>query len=81
MKKQRATPARSRSKAPAAEKPAEEAPAPKPEAEQDNPAPKAADAPTSAPSVPVTPGRAYNDPREVRKRQRAAEAAKKSEDN
>jgi len=81
VKKQRATPARSRSKAPAAEKPAEEAPAPKPEAEQDNPAPKAADAPTSAPSVPVTPGRAYNDPREVRKRQRAAEAAKKSEDN
>ncbi|MDX1757139.1 MAG: ribonuclease E [Marinobacter sp.] len=30
---------------------------------------------------PVTPGRAYNDPREVRKRQRAAEAAKKAEGN
>ena len=28
--------------------------------------------------VPVTPGRAYNDPREVRKRQRAAEAARKA---
>ncbi|GGY64317.1 ribonuclease E [Marinobacter zhanjiangensis] len=31
------------------------------------------------PEVPVTPGRAYNDPREVRKRQRAAEAARKAE--
>jgi ribonuclease E len=31
------------------------------------------------PDVPVTPGRAYNDPREVRKRQRAAEAARKAE--
>lgn len=31
--------------------------------------------------VPVTPGRAYNDPREVRKRQRAAEAAKKAGSN
>ncbi len=31
--------------------------------------------------IPVTPGRAYNDPREVRKRQRAAEAAKKSGGN
>jgi len=29
--------------------------------------------------VPVTPGRAYNDPREVRKRQRAAEEAKKAD--
>ncbi|MEP3563770.1 MAG: ribonuclease E/G, partial [Marinobacter sp.] len=52
---------------------------PKPEAE-----PKAEPAKAEAPSaidVPVTPGRAYNDPREVRKRQRAAEAAKKAEDN
>ncbi|PSF05396.1 ribonuclease E [Marinobacter fuscus] len=40
-------------------------------------APKAAE---KAPEVPVTPGRAYNDPREVRKRQRAAEAAKKAEE-
>jgi ribonuclease E len=31
--------------------------------------------------VPVTPGRAYNDPREVRKRQRAAEEAKKTGSN
>ncbi|MBE0484633.1 ribonuclease E [Marinobacter sp.] len=31
--------------------------------------------------IPVTPGRAYNDPREVRKRQRAAEAAKKAGSN
>jgi ribonuclease E len=31
--------------------------------------------------VPVTPGRAYNDPREVRKRQRAAEEAKKAGSN
>ncbi|WP_372972600.1 ribonuclease E [Marinobacter sp.] len=30
------------------------------------------------PEVPVTPGRAYNDPREVRKRRRAAEAARKA---
>jgi ribonuclease E len=32
-------------------------------------------------NVPVTPGRAYNDPREVRKRQRAAEEAKKAGSN
>jgi ribonuclease E len=31
--------------------------------------------------VPVTPGRAYNDPREVRKRQRAAAEAKKTGSN
>ena len=31
-------------------------------------------------AIPVTPGRAYNDPREVRKRQRAAEEAKKAEE-
>jgi len=34
---------------------------------------------TSAGQPPVTPGRAYNDPREVRKRQRAAQAAQKAE--
>jgi ribonuclease E len=34
-----------------------------------------------APNVPVTPGRAYNDPREVRKRQKAAEEAKKAGSN
>ncbi|MGC8119296.1 ribonuclease E [Marinobacter sp. VGCF2001] len=35
----------------------------------------------SAPdNIPVTPGRAYNDPREVRKRQRAAAEAKKAEE-
>ncbi|WP_226597765.1 ribonuclease E [Marinobacter nauticus] len=35
----------------------------------------------SAPEgIPVTPGRAYNDPREVRKRQRAAEEARKAEE-
>jgi len=31
--------------------------------------------------LPVTPGRAYNDPREVRRRQRAAEEAKKAGSN
>ncbi|MCL7944934.1 ribonuclease E [Marinobacter sp. ATCH36] len=37
--------------------------------------------PTQQVDVPVTPGRAYNDPREVRKRQRAAEEAKKAGSN
>jgi len=43
----------------------------------------AQDAPAEAPAVdvPVTPGRAYNDPREVRKRQKAAEEAKKAGSN
>ncbi|MBL3824394.1 MULTISPECIES: ribonuclease E [unclassified Marinobacter] len=43
----------------------------------------AQDTPTEAPAVdvPVTPGRAYNDPREVRKRQKAAEEAKKAGSN
>lgn len=31
--------------------------------------------------LPVTPGRAYNDPREVRRRQKAAEAARKAAEN
>ena len=56
---------------------------PKPEAKVET-EPKAEPAKTEAPSaadVPVTPGRAYNDPREVRKRKLAAEAAKKAEDN
>ncbi len=81
VKKQRSAPVRSRSKAPAADKPAEKAPADKPEAAQDNAAPEAADWPADEPSVPVAPGRAYNDPREVRKRQRAAEEAKNSGSN
>lgn len=34
-----------------------------------------ADAASETPAAPVAPGRAYNDPREVRKRQRAADAA------
>ncbi|PXX90943.1 ribonuclease E [Marinobacter vulgaris] len=37
--------------------------------------------PTDQVDVPVTPGRAYNDPREVRKRQRAAEEAKQAGSN
>ena len=37
--------------------------------------------PSEQVNVPVTPGRAYNDPREVRKRQRAAEEAKKAGSN
>ncbi|WP_372996806.1 ribonuclease E [Marinobacter sp.] len=43
----------------------------------------AKDKPAEAPAVdvPVTPGRAYNDPREVRKRQKAAEEAKKAGSN
>ena len=43
----------------------------------------AKDTPDEAPAVdvPVTPGRAYNDPREVRKRQKAAEEAKKAGSN
>jgi ribonuclease E len=43
----------------------------------------AQDTPAEAPAVdvPVTPGRAYNDPREVRKRQKAAEEAKKAGSN
>ncbi|MGB1950213.1 MAG: ribonuclease E [Marinobacter sp.] len=68
---------------PAAEPAAKaEAPAKQPEPESKQPE-KAAE-PTSAekaPDVPVTPGRAYNDPREVRKRQRAAEEAKKAGSN
>lgn len=38
-----------------------------------------AEAEPKTPDVPVTPGRAYNDPREVRKRQRAAEATRKGQ--
>ena len=37
-----------------------------------------ADQPFATEDVPVTPGRAYNDPREVRKRRRAAEEAQKT---
>ena len=54
---------------------AEEKPEAKPE-KAEEPAPEAQAKPED---VPVTPGRAYNDPREVRKRQRAAEEAKKAE--
>ena len=53
------------------EKPAETAQEPPAEPEK----------PTEQVEVPVTPGRAYNDPREVRKRQRAAEEAKKAGSN
>ncbi|NWO06034.1 MAG: Rne/Rng family ribonuclease [Alteromonadaceae bacterium] len=66
--KAEAKPASEPTKAELADKPADE--------------PKAAEpadtATAEAVDVPVTPGRAYNDPREVRKRQRAAEAAKKA---
>ncbi|WP_309043142.1 ribonuclease E [Marinobacter sediminicola] len=86
-RKPRSAPARSKAKAAAEDKPAEaedksvgKAPADKPAPEQSKPAPAAA-TPVADTGIPVTPGRAYNDPREVRKRQRAAEAAKKSEEN
>ena len=74
----------------AAEKPAKaEKPAPAKKAKQTQaaePAPKEAEEQEATHSaeavhVPVTPGRAYNDPREVRKRQRAAEAEKKAGSN
>ena len=80
-----------------AEKPAEKLEAEKPEAEKPEPAkaePATAEKPSTpetatkttpaeapAVDVPVTPGRAYNDPREVRKRQKAAEEAKKAGSN
>jgi len=53
---------------------------PEPEAKQPEKAPEPART-EKAVDVPVTPGRAYNDPREVRKRQRAAEEAKKAGSN
>ncbi len=43
--------------------------------------PDTTDAQDATPDVPVTPGRAYNDPREVRKRQRAAEATRKAQED
>jgi len=55
------------------QKPDEKAVEPAPAAEQETP--------NGQVDVPVTPGRAYNDPREVRKRQRAAEEAKKAGSN
>ena len=76
---------------PKAEEKAEAKPEPKPEPKpevkaEEKPEAKAEKAEEPAPEaqakpedVPVTPGRAYNDPREVRKRQRAAEEAKKAE--
>ena len=72
---------------PKAEEKAEAKPEPKPEVKaEEKPEAKAEKAEEPAPEaqakpedVPVTPGRAYNDPREVRKRQRAAEEAKKAE--
>ncbi|MCK0164497.1 ribonuclease E [Marinobacter sp. S6332] len=79
-RKPRSAPARSRAKA-AAEEPTSKAAETKTEAQQSNSASAPADKPSTETTVPVTPGRAYNDPREVRKRQRAAEAAKKSEGN
>ncbi|MDO6823524.1 ribonuclease E [Marinobacter sp. 1_MG-2023] len=80
-KKQRSVPARSRRKTPAADKSAEKAPEDKPEAEPTKTASEASEKPVEQAVAPVTPGRAYNDPREVRKRQRAAEEAKKSGGN
>ncbi|WP_144776284.1 ribonuclease E [Marinobacter maritimus] len=74
-RKPRATPARSRSKS-AAKAPAENA-----EATPDKAVPVSEKEPAETTGVSVTPGRAYNDPREVRKRQRAAEEAKKSGGN
>ncbi len=72
---------------PKAEEKAEAKPESKPEVKaEEKPEAKAEKAEEPAPEaqakpedVPVTPGRAYNDPREVRKRQRAAEEAKKAE--
>src|SRR5690554_1858012 len=72
---------------PKAEEKAEAKPEPKPEVKaEEKPEAKGEKAEEPAPEaqakpedVPVTPGRAYNDPREVRKRQRAAEEAKKAE--
>ncbi|WP_417514295.1 ribonuclease E [Marinobacter sp.] len=85
-KKQRSAPARSRKKTPAADKPevapAETASADKPEAAPSKDVAETAEKPAEHTAAPVTPGRAYNDPREVRKRQRAAaEEAKKSGGN
>ncbi len=57
---------------PSVAKSADQASTDKPEQE------KPAETAETALQVPVTPGRAYNDPREVRKRQRAAEAARKA---
>ncbi|WP_100639553.1 ribonuclease E [Marinobacter salexigens] len=80
-RKPRQTPARSRAKAPAANKPVDKATAEKPEASESASTPKTEDKSAAETGLPVTPGRAYNDPREVRKRQRAAEAAKKPGSN
>jgi len=93
-RKPRSAPARSRSKAAPTDKPEENAPVQKPETAPDKasekpetapaatPAPETAEKPAAQTGVPVAPGRAYNDPREVRKRQRAAaEEAKKSGGN
>ncbi|KAA1174873.1 ribonuclease E [Marinobacter salinexigens] len=57
------------------ETPKAKAPEPKP-AQQESKQPQADQKPEA--DLPVTPGRAYNDPREVRRRQRAAEEAKKA---
>eukprot|EP00163_Fabomonas_tropica_P029854 TRINITY_DN6569_c0_g1_i1.p1 TRINITY_DN6569_c0_g1~~TRINITY_DN6569_c0_g1_i1.p1 ORF type:complete len:1057 (-),score=212.00 TRINITY_DN6569_c0_g1_i1:2033-5203(-) len=61
--------------APKQEAPKAEVPEPK-AAQQASEQPKADQKPEV--DLPVTPGRAYNDPREVRRRQRAAEEAKKA---
>jgi len=60
-----------------------EEPAPEPVKPETAPEPEQASSATETPAeeeeeAPVTPGRAYNDPREVRKRQRAAEEAQKT---
>ncbi|WP_029653930.1 ribonuclease E [Marinobacter daepoensis] len=69
-----------------ADAPAEQAPAPAKAEQTESKAEKPVEATDDAAdgdapeTVPVTPGRAYNDPREVRKRQRAAEEAKKADE-
>ncbi|WP_150912927.1 ribonuclease E [Marinobacter halotolerans] len=63
---------------PAPEPEASAKPAPEPEKAQSEASEQASDETPDPTEPPVTPGRAYNDPREVRKRRRAAEEAKKT---
>ena len=67
-----AQPAKADDAKPAAARRSEPKPTEPAQAEATKPEPQAAD------SLGTTPGRAYNDPREVRKRQQAAEAARKA---
>ncbi|TNE72291.1 MAG: ribonuclease E [Gammaproteobacteria bacterium] len=71
-------PIKSKPAAKADEKPeAKQSEAPEPKPAQTESKPSEADRKPEV-ELPVTPGRAYNDPREVRRRQRAAEEAKKA---